>query len=74
MYDTWGDMKQDSNRAAMHIRDHGTNFSRAGGLASGIYASMSSLIELYQKCVRHIPFLHATLLNNKTYCVKRSRY
>jgi len=58
----------------MHIRHNGTKFSRAGGLTSGIFTSMSSLIELYQKRVRHNPFLHIALLNNETYSVTRSLY
>ena len=74
MYDKWGDLNRHSNSVAMHIRDNGTKFSRAGGLTYGIYASISSIIELYQKRVRHNPFLHVTLLNNETYSVTRSLY
>jgi hypothetical protein len=70
MYDTWGWHQQVSNWGAMHVRGHAAKYSRAGGLASKIYASMSSIIKLYQKRVRNIPFLYITLLNNKTYSVK----
>jgi len=55
----------------MRIKGHGTKFSRAGDLASRIYASMYSLFKLYQKSVNHNPFLYVTLLNNETYSMKK---